>query len=64
MVLGASRLSTKKKIDFNKLDRNIKVGWRGPAILLSDAKKYMPAKVTHYGTWWDDYATFKYNDYT
>lgn len=51
--------SDKKPIDIYKLDKNIKVGWRGPAILMSDAKKYLPKHVVHYDTWWDDYLPFK-----
>jgi hypothetical protein len=45
-----------------KLDKNIYVGWRGPSIRSSDTK-YLPKKVTHYGTWWDDYAPLRYHNY-
>ena len=46
----------------NKLDKNIYVGWRGPAIRSVDTK-YLPKRVTHYDTWWDDYSPFRYDDY-
>ena len=45
-----------------KLDKNIYVGWRGPAIKSSNTK-YLPKRVTHYDTWWDDYAPLRYNNY-
>ena len=45
-----------------KINKDILVGWRGPAILKSDAKK-LPKKVTHYDTWYDDYAPYKYHDW-
>ena len=45
-----------------KLNKNILVGWRGPAILKSDAKK-LPKKITYYDTWYDDYAPYKYHDW-
>lgn len=48
--------------DISKLNKKIKVGWRGCAIKVSDAKKYMPNKVVHYGTWWDDYGVIRYHD--
>lgn len=56
---GVCSKTKKEPININKLDKNIKVGWRGPAILMSDAKKYLPDKVKHYDTWWDDYMPFK-----
>lgn len=44
------------------LNPKIKVGWRGPAIKLSDAKKYLPNHVVHYDTWWDDYLPYRQHD--
>lgn len=52
-----------KGVKIKKLDPKIKVGWRGPAIRLDDAKKYLPKLVTHYDTWWDDYAPNRYHNY-
>ena len=52
-----------KNFSVDKLDPNILVGWRGPCIKMSDAEKYLPARVRHYGTWWDDSLPFKYQDY-
>lgn len=49
--------------DISKYDPEIKIGWRGPAIKVTDAIKYMPRTITHYGTWYDDYLSFKYTDY-
>ena len=46
-----------------KLDPKTKVGWRGPAIRLEDAIKYMPNYVKHYNTWWDDYMPFREDNY-
>ena len=54
----------KKPIRIQDLDPNIKVGWRGPSIRLSDAEKYLPDRVVHYDTWWDDYMPFKESDLT
>lgn len=48
--------------DLSKLNKKTKIGWRGPCILLKDAKK-LPKKVKHYGTWWDDYMVWKYMDF-
>lgn len=48
-----------EKIQKKGLDKKTKIGWRGPAVLVSDAKKYLPRKIKHYDTWWDDYAVFK-----
>ena len=42
-----------------KLNPDIQVGWRGPAIRLADAQKYLPSLITHYDTWWDDYLIFR-----
>ncbi len=53
----------KDDVDWRKLDPRTKVGWRGPAIKLSDANKFLPKKVTHYGTWWDDYMPFRYDNF-
>ena len=47
------------EIDWKNLDTRIKVGWRGPAILLSDAQKYLPRTCTHYENWWNDYLPFR-----
>lgn len=44
------------------LDPKTKVGWRGPAIKLEDAKK-LPKNVVHYDTWWDDYMPFRTHDF-
>lgn len=41
----------------------VPVGWRGPCIRKSDALKYLPQSVTHYGTWYDDYVPFRYDNY-
>lgn len=49
--------------DIKKLNPKTKVGWRGPAISLKDAKKFMPSKVTHYGNWWNDYLSFKTHNF-
>lgn len=49
--------------DINKLNKNILVGWRGPAIRMSDAKKHLPNYVTHYGTSWDDAVYYKYSNF-
>jgi len=57
-----SNSSKNDKINIYKLDKNIKVGWRGPAILMSDAAKHLPKSVTHYDTWWDDYLPYKQDD--
>jgi len=46
-----------------KLDPRTKVGWRGPAIRLEDAKKFMPKNVVHYSTWWDDYMPFRTHNF-
>jgi hypothetical protein len=54
----------KKPINIYKINHNIKVGWRGPTILMSDAKKHLPKYVVHYDTWWDDYLPFKNMDLT
>jgi len=45
------------------LDPNILVGWRGPAIRMSDALKHLPKYAVKYDTWWDDYVVFKYTDF-
>lgn len=50
-------------VDIKKLDPKIKVGWRGPAIRLTDAKQYLPKTVKHYDNWWNDYSPFRYRDY-
>lgn len=55
---GCNSPKTDNKINIYKLNKNIKVGWRGPAILMSDAK-HLPNHVTHYDTWWDDYLPYK-----
>jgi len=34
-----------------------------PAIRMLDAIKHLPNKVTHYNTWFDDYALLRYHDY-
>ncbi|VBB18431.1 hypothetical protein YASMINEVIRUS_894, partial [Yasminevirus sp. GU-2018] len=47
------------RVDINNLDPEVKVGWRGPAIRMTDAKNNLPDYVVHYGTWWDDYMPFK-----
>ena len=52
---------SKKQINIYEMDKNIKVGWRGPAVLMSNAKKYLPNLVVHYDTWWDDYMPFNKN---
>ena len=52
----------KNKTDIKKLNPKIKVGWRGPAIKLSDAKK-LPKYVVHYDTWWDDYLPWRTHDF-
>lgn len=44
------------------INKEILVGWRGPAILKSNINK-LPKKVTQYDTWYDDYAPYKYNDW-
>jgi hypothetical protein len=44
----------------SQLDPNIKVGWRGPAMKLDNAKK-LPLNYTHYDTWWDDYTPIRNN---
>ena len=48
--------------EWKTLDPQTKVGWRGPAIDRKDAK-FLPKRVTHYGTWWDDYAPFRVRNY-
>lgn len=50
-------------IDYTKLDPNTKVGWRGPAIAMSDVEK-LPRTFRHYGTWWNDYAPWLQSDMT
>ena len=47
-----------KDMTVNDLDPEVKVGWRGPAIRLTDAQR-LPKHVTHYDTWWDDYMPFR-----
>lgn len=51
------------KTDIKKLNPLTKIGWRGPAIRLSDAKKYLPKSVTHYDTWWDDYLSYRNDNF-
>ena len=48
--------------DLKKLVPKTKVGWRGPAIDFNDSK-YLPKKITHYDTWWDDYSPFRTHDF-
>lgn len=50
------------KNDYKKLDKRIKVGWRGPSIKKSDAK-HLPKLVRHYNTWWDDYGPFRTHNF-
>lgn len=45
------------------LDKKTKIGWRGPAILVDDAKKYLPRQIKHYDTWWDDCLVFKRSNF-
>lgn len=51
------------KTNIYELDPKTKIGWRGPAITQTNAKKYMPKTVTHYGTWWNDYLVWRYTDF-
>jgi hypothetical protein len=51
-----------KFIDITELDPKTKVGFRGPSIEFKDAK-YLPKKVKHYGTWWDDYSPFRTHNF-
>ncbi len=44
------------------LNPKIKVGWRGPAIDMTDSK-FLPKYFVHYGTWWNDYPGFRYYDF-
>lgn len=48
--------------EIKKLPKNLKVGWRGPAIDVKDAK-YLPKDFVHYGTWWDDYMPFRTHNF-
>lgn len=60
-------ISTKAKIiklTEDDIPDDTAVGWRGPCIRESDAIKYMPNKVKHYGTWFDDYVPFRYSNLT
>lgn len=41
-----------------KLDKNTKVGWRGPCITLDDSHN-LPVNVTYYNTWFDDLVPFR-----
>jgi len=56
---GTKRQCPKKWTD---LDSQTKVGWRGPAIDQKDAI-YLPKEAVHYGTWWNDYAPFRIQNY-
>ncbi len=47
------------KKEYSDLNPKIKVGWRGPAIRVSEAN-FLPEKVTHYDTWFDDFAPYQY----
>ena len=58
MFWGGIPKGTQRK----KLDPRIKVGWRGPAIKMSDLNK-MPKKYRHYDTWWDDYLPNRKHNY-
>ena len=51
------------KLQVSDLDPKILVGWRGPSIRMSDAKKYLPQYAVKYDTWWDDGVIHKYKDY-
>ena len=53
--------ANKSKIE--KINPNILVGWRGPSIKMSDAEKYLPSSVKHYGTEWNDSLYFQYSDF-
>lgn len=46
------------KYKLNKINKHIKVGWRGPAIDMKNMK-YLPKTFVLYDTWWDDYCVFK-----
>jgi hypothetical protein len=52
-----------EKVDISKYDKKTKIGWRGPAVTVENAKKYLPRKVTHYETWWNDYTPYLYDDF-
>lgn len=61
-ALGNKSFWSRVKLTKN-INGQINVGWKGSAIRLSDAKKHIPSKITHYGTYWDDYGMFRYRDY-
>ncbi len=54
--------SITKRPDWEKLDPQIKVGFRGPSINKQDAE-HLPKLVKHYDNWWNDYSPFRTQDF-
>jgi hypothetical protein len=51
-----------KGYKYNEINPKIKVGWRGPAIKLEDAKN-LPDHFVYYDTWWDDYVPYRTHNF-
>lgn len=55
------RITAEDTINQDDIPDNVPVGWRGPAIRKREAK-FLPKTVVHYGTWYDDYAPYRYDN--
>ncbi len=61
--IDSCKMIWQEKIQVDRLNPKIMVGWRGPSIRMSDAKKYLPRYAVKYDNWWDEYVVFKNNDF-